>query len=193
MNKTARSFEINMIISTILTLILGIILIIAPEESLKLITILIAFILFIIGIIQVYDYIKKPSEERINSISLILGIILICIGIFLYIRNEALVKFITSIIGLVVVIKSLFKIQYAFNIKSISKKWIYNLIVGLISLIVGLFLLINPFRSAEIFLKIIGIVLVIGSILELIETYLVLHSLKDSKELNYVEKQKEDK
>ena len=90
-------------------------------------------------------------------------------------------------------IKSLFKIQFALNLKNISDKWTYNLIVGIVSMIMGLILLFNPFESAALFLRIIGIILVIGSIAELIETGVVMHSLSDVKELEFVEKTKKNK
>ena len=60
-------------------------------------------------------------------------------------------------------------------------------------MIMGLILLFNPFESAALFLRIVGIILVIGSIAELIETGVVMHSLSDVKELEFVEKTKKTK
>ena len=55
---------------------------------------------------------------------------------------------------------------------------------------IGILLLINPFESAEVFLRIIGGILAVGSILELIETIMVLRTIDDVKELPFEDKSK---
>lgn len=188
----AKRCEKNMLISTVITLVLGIVLAFEPGGSIKVITGLIATLFLLIGVLQVVDYFKQSKVEKMMSLSLILGIILLGIGIFLFLNIESLVNFITTIIGLSLIVKSLFKLQYSFNIKGISDKWFYNLIVGALGIILGVVLLVNPFHSAEVFLRIIGIILAIGSIAELVETFMVLRTIDDAKELDFEEKVKKD-
>lgn len=188
----AKRCEKNMLISTILTLILGIVLIFKPDSSIKVITGLIAVVFMVLGLLQLVDYVRQNREERIISLSLILGIILFGLGIFLFVNLESLVEFITTLIGITIVIKSLFKIQFSFNIRGISAKWFYNLIIGIAEIILGIVLLINPFDSAVVFLRVVGILLVIGSILEFIETIMVLRTLDDAKEIPFTEKHPHD-
>ena len=64
------------------------------------------------------------------------------------------------------------------------KERIHNLIAGLVSMGLGILLIVNPFGSAELFLRIMGIVIVIGSIAELIETAMVMKTLEDVKEID---------
>lgn len=188
-----KKCEQSMMAGTLITLILGIILAINPVGSIKLITAIIAFLFTAIAIFQIFEYIIMSKQEKYMSFSLVLGIVCLVIGLYLFFNTGSLVKFITIIIGACVCIKSLFKIQFALNLKNISDKWTYNLIVGIVSMIMGLILLFNPFESAALFLRIIGIILVIGSIAELIETGVVMHSLSDVKELEFVEKNKKNK
>lgn len=190
----AKRCEKNMLISTIVTLILGIVLAFEPQASIKVITAIIAVLFMLIGALQLIDYIRQSREEKMMSLSLILGIILFSVGMFLFVNLESLVRFITTLIGITICIKSLFKIQFALNIKDISPKWFYNLIVGIAGMVLGIVLLINPFDSAIIFLRIVGFLLIVGSIIELIETSLVLRTLDDAKEIPFVEKHsKEEK
>lgn len=189
--------EKSMLISTAVTLVLGVVLAFEPGKSIKGITAIIAILFMLIGIIQLIDYIRQERIEKMMSLSLILGIILLGIGVFLFINLESLINFITTLIGITIMIKSLFKLQFAFNIKGMSDKWFYNLIVGAAGMILGIVLLVNPFQSAEIFLRIIGVLLVIGSIAELVETFMVLRTLDDVKddaiELAFEEKKHKDK
>lgn len=143
--------EKNMLISTVVTLILGIVLAFEPGKSIKGITAIIAILFMLIGVFQLIDYLRQDRVEKMMSLSLILGLILCGIGIFLFINLESLVRFITTLIGITIMIKSLFKLQFAFNIKGMSEKWFYNLVVGIAGMVLGIVLLLNPFESAEIF------------------------------------------
>ena len=189
----AKRCEKNMLFSSVVTLVLGIVLAFEPGGSIKVITGLIAIIFLLIGVLQLVEYLRQSKVEKMMSLSLILGIILVSIGVFLFLNLESLVSFITTIIGIFLLVKSLFKIQYAFNIKGISEKWFYNLIVGLAGIGLGIILLVNPFKSAEVFLRIVGILLAIGSIAELIETSMVLQTIEDAKEIPFEEKTKKEK
>ncbi len=185
-----RRCERSMLFSTIITLILGLVLVFEPGGSIRVITSLIAVMFIFIGAIQLIDYFRQSKEEKIMSLSLILGIILCGIGVFLFINLNALVNFITTVIGVMILVKSLFKIQFAFNIRGISDKWFYNLIVGGVGITLGVILLLNPFSSAELFLRIVGGILSFSSILEIVETFVVMKTLDDAKNLPFSEKNK---
>ncbi len=189
--------EKSMLISTAFTFVLGMVLTFAPGKSIRVITGVIATFFVLIGVLQLIEYLRQSRLEKVTSLSLVLGILLCGIGTFLFINLESLVSFITTLIGITIIIKAIFKLQFALNVRALSDKWIYNLVIGLACLILGILLLVNPFKSAELFLRIIGILLAIGSILELIETFMVLHSLNEVKddaiELQFEEKKKKGK
>lgn len=191
----AKRCEKNMLFSTVLTLILGIVLAYSPEGSIKVITGIIAALFLLIGILQLVDYVKQSKVEKMMSLSLILGILLSVVGIFLFINLESLANFITTLIGIAILIKSLFKLQFAFNIRDISDKWFYNLIVGIVGIILGIVLLVNPFDSAKMFLRIVGIIFIIGSIVELVEICMVIKTIDghEAIELPFEEKVKKEK
>lgn len=191
----AKRCEKNMLFSTVLTLILGIVLAYSPEGSIKVITGIIAALFLLIGILQLVDYVKQSKVEKMMSLSLILGILLSVVGIFLFINLESLANFITTLIGIAILIKSLFKLQFAFNIRDISDKWFYNLIVGIVGIVLGIVLLVNPFDSAKMFLRIVGIIFIIGSIVELVEICMGIKTIDEHEviELPFEEKVKKEK
>lgn len=193
MIENAKRLEKGLMGSSVLTLILGLVLLIAPGASLKFITFIIALGAILMGVIQLVEYIKMPKENRIMSLSLILGVVLLAVGIFLMLNLTALVNFITLMIGIFVAIKSVFKIQFALNLRGISDKWKYNLVVGLVGMTLGVLLIFNPFGSAEMFLRIIGLILAVSSVIELIEASSIMHTLDDAKELPFEEKPKKSK
>lgn len=175
----AKSCEKSMLVSTIFVLLLGIVLAIEPTGSIRMLTFIIAIMFLGVGIFQIVSYLRSPKEERMTSFSFIIGIILAAVGLFLILNVDSLVKFITVLIGVTISIKSLFKIQFALNLKGISDKWKYNLVFGLVGLSLGILMLLNPFSSAILFLRIMGIVFIVGSIAELIEIIAVLRNLNE--------------
>lgn len=184
----AKRCEKSMLMTTVITLVLGIVLLIEPSGSIQVLTAVVAILCMIIGGLQIIEYIRQKREEKMMSLSLVLGVILLSVGLYLMFNLKSLVIFFTNIIGIVICIKALFKIQYACNIKGISDKWNYNLIVGAISMVIGIILICNPFQSAELFLRIIGVLLIISSLAEIVETGIVIRSLDDAKEIKFTEK-----
>lgn len=184
----AKKSEKKMMLTSLVTLILGIILAIDPEGSLKMLTAVIGILFMIAGGFSVFNFFRKDKADRFSNSSLVVGILMLSGGLYLALNTESLVSFITIVIGISLFIKSLFKIQFALIDKKFSDKWKYNLIVGLLTMTLAILLISNPFGSTATFLRIIGIVLVAVSVVEIISTYSVYKSLKDYKELSYVEK-----
>lgn len=193
MIDNAKRCEKGMMGSSVLTLVLGFILLIEADGAVKFLTFIIALFAIITGIFQLIEYLRLPRENKMTSLSMIIGIFFLAVGVFLMISLESLVNFIMLVIGLCIAIKSVFKIQFALNLRDLSNKWKYNLVVGLIGMTLGVLLIFNPFKSAVIFLRIIGLVLVISSIIEIIEGGMVIRTLDDAQELPFVEKNKKSK
>lgn len=189
--NSAKRYRKTCLISSIATLILGVVLMMEPASSLKIITLIIGLMTLITGCFWIYDYIKAPQEEKMISKSLLLGLVSACVGVYLIINTESLVNFITVIIGLTITVKSIVKLQFAVNIRSFSTTWKYNLVFALLGITLGILLLANPFKGAEVFFRIIGVVMIVGSVMELIECAFIMKNLnikEAKKELRWVDK-----
>ena len=188
MIDSQKKNEKSMLLTDLVTLILGIILMIEPKGSIRIMTATIGILFIIAGIFSVISYIKKPKELKIRNVSLVVGILMITGGLYISLSTESLVKFVTLILGISLFVKSLFKVQFALNTKSVSSKWKSNLIMGLITMFLGIILFLNPFDSAAAFLRICGIALAVMSAVDMVTTFMVIRSLKDYKELSFVDK-----
>lgn len=184
----AKRSEKSIIASSILTLVVGIMLAIYPGNTLSLIGKVIGAALMIIGAIQIVVFFKNTKEDRIASASFALGIILFAVGLYIFINDKSLTNIFTTIIGLLICIKSIYKIQLAISLKDYSNSWKYNLVSGLIVLSLGLIIIFYPIETAATVLRIIGIVLVISSIYEIAESLVVIKKIDDVKDLPFKEK-----
>jgi uncharacterized membrane protein HdeD (DUF308 family) len=187
----------GMLVYTIIMLVIGIIFAVNPGTSINVMTGFIAILAMLLGGYFVFDYIKTPREQKLLSFSLAFGIVLIGIGLFIFLKRDALINFITVLIGITLIVKAIYKLQIALNIRKLTKGWKYNLLVALLTFTMGLILVIYPEGSAETFLRIIGIVIALGAIGELVETAYVMGTIKeditptvasDAKELPFEEK-----
>ena len=183
-----KKIEKSMIFSTIVTLVLGLLLTIFPEESLRILAYIIGIALIVMGGAFIIDYVRGSRLDKITSISFVLGTIFVALGIFFIIAHLKLASFIMVIIGIIFLIKGLCKIQLAFNVRGVLDSWKYNLIVGLLTLTIGLVLIINPTESVDTFLRIVGIFIIVGSFADLAESIWILRDLDKVKDADFVDK-----
>ena len=164
-----KKIEKSMIFSTIVTLVLGLLLTIFPDMSLKILAYVIGISLMVMGGAFIIDYVKGTRLEKITSISFVLGVIFIGVGLFFIVAHAKLLNFIMVIIGIIFLIKGLCKVQLALNVRGVLDAWKYNLIVGAVTLSIGLILVLNPGKSVETFLRVVGIFIIVGSFADLAE------------------------
>ena len=93
-----------------------------------------------------------------NNSDIILGVICIWIALFLYAYYAALVVMIPVVLSLYAVILGILSL-----LKYIDKKGKYYLVVSLFSFAIGIIMLIKPYFTIDIYLKILGIYLIISS------------------------------
>ena len=180
MIETIKKSMKGMILYTIIMLVVGIIFAVNPGTSINVMTGFIAVLAMLLGGYFVFDYIRTPRENKLLSFSLAFGIVLIGIGLFIFLKRDALINFITVLIGIVLIVKAIYKFQIALNIRKLSKGWKYNLLVALLTLTMGLVLVLYPDGSAHAFLRIVGIVIALGAIGELVETAYVMGTIKEA-------------
>lgn len=146
--------------STLLMALIGFILAIIPGESIKLLTASLGAVILGYGVYLIVNYIMNKNN---NSLLLALAIVCFFIGLVLVINSTALADIALTIIGVIVFFKGLTKLYFNSAIGNT-----YGLCVGIFEGLLGIILLINPFSSAALFLRIIGIFLLISALADFI-------------------------
>ena len=176
MKNIKKIMNKNMIISIIIFLV-GLILFLKPDVTLKSITIVIGILLILLGSGPVIDLIK--SKEKKLSFSIAPSIILFTIAFIFFFSPEILISIIPILIGVALVMSSAFKLQNIYNIKKTNNIFnIWRIVITLIILILGILLIINPFEGAIAGMKVIGMFLMIYSILDVIDVILIKKVIK---------------
>src|SRR5699024_7686420 len=107
-----------------------------------------------------------------NNLIMISGILYSVLGIIIIIYPYSIINLVTICLGVYLLINGLLKIKVAINLKNITNKWIGTLVMGIVTIILGILLIFNPFAGITI-TKLAGAFLVIVAIFDLIDTYVI--------------------
>lgn len=153
------------LITMIAGLITGIILIAKPEQSVQFICIIFAAVLILLGIGSLISYFTKLKFTFLA----VIGVILIIIGVLVFLRYERLVSAVIFIFGLFVTISGIVDFVSALDArKNNLKSWIFSIVMSVGVTILGIVVLINPFDSAILLTRLLGLSLIIYAMLDLI-------------------------
>ena len=155
---------------TLILGLVGLVLLLIPGTLNKLIGILIGVALLAVGIIAIVKYIKEKDNG--NSLNLVSGILYSVLGVIIIIYPYSIINLVTICLGVYLVINGLLKLKLSFVLKRITDKWIGTLIMGIITVILGVVLIFNPFAGITI-TKLAGAFLVVVAVFDLIDTYII--------------------
>ena len=173
------------VISSCLLLLLGLFLFFKSGATLMAISYFIGAILMAIGIIAIVRFIRNSNRDVFNQLNIVYGVISIIAGIFLITMPEAIGSAIPIIVGIIIIISSSMKIQQALILKNLDNRYfLASLITALICLVCGVIILFNPFKSAVVVTKIIGLFIAIYAILDLVNTLILRKSNSISVEIS---------
>ena len=164
---------------SIIFLILGIIFLIFPNISIKIVAYLIAIILIGSGIYLTYleIYTKNfllPIDTLFN------GILSILFGIIILIYPDIFKIIIPIILGTYFILDSIFKLKLVVLLRRIdNKSWIVTLLLTILSIICGIILILNPIDSSIALALFAGITLIIYSLSGIIDMILFKKNIHD--------------
>ena len=155
---------------TLILGLVGLVLLLIPGTLNKLIGILIGVALLAVGIIAIVKYIKEKDNG--SSLNLVSGILYSVLGVIIIIYPYSIINLVTICLGVYLVINGLLKLKLSFVLKRITDKWIGTLTMGIITVILGILLIFNPFAGITI-TKLAGAFLVVVAVFDLIDTYII--------------------
>ena len=165
--------------SAVIYFFLGTVIACAPTETINLVTYLIEAFFIIIGVITIINFIRVSSKNDILSIGFIHGVACILIAIFLIMNPALLVSILPFCIGIWMFIGSLKKLQLIMKLGDIGVKVsFWYIIFAILMLTISFIAIFNPFETAALIVRMLGIGIVIYSIFDLFENISVIRFLK---------------
>lgn len=177
-----KELKKNMILLAVFYLILGIILVLFPEGSGYAICYLIGGLTIIYGIFHLVLYQRTKSPFVTYRYDLVQGIIGLAIGIYVMIVPEILIETLPVVLGVVVMIDSIVKIQNAWDLKRMGyDRWWLVMIGALVTLVFGLLMVFYPFTVYLSVIVFVGISLIVNGVSDLITIFILNKKVKEFK------------
>lgn len=162
MNSTVKGLKHVIVGISAALLVMGICLILWPGISTVVICRIVAAGLMILGIIKTVLYFYRNRWGIPNYLERSSGILDITISLMLLIHPEDAILILPIVLGILILINSVFVVHIAVQMKSIGLgNWIYLLILGILGIAAGLFLVLNPFTGAKTLTILLGAALVL--------------------------------
>lgn len=165
--KDERRNTINFIVFSIGYVLLGLLMILAPEQSKRLICYILGAGIIVFGIVRIAWYFAKDEVSRAFHNDIPSGIILVIAGVYLIARPDAIWDWLPVILGLAVVFDSIIKLQRAFDLRRTGfAPWWGVLAAALATAVLGLLLILDIFGK-NILVYYLGAVLVADGLINL--------------------------
>ncbi len=170
------------LLTALLTIIMGIVLLLLPNATNKVVGIIVGIIFLIEGINSVYKYFHREGAKLYN-LNLIFGVLYALLGVVIILYPFTVVEFVTVCLGIYMIINGASKVNYALWLKRGNEEsWLITLATGILIAIVGILVIFNPFASLTL-TKLAGAFLIITGILDFMDTILFRNRSKEIMEI----------
>lgn len=166
------------------TSLLGLVLTVCPGLASSVVFNLIGAVGIAIGVIQLIRYFNLDSKAAMASNGMFFGLVWLVGGILIIALKGFLLSLLPIIFGMILLVGGIGKLQYALNFKRMGvKRWYFEMAATILSIAFGAIILINPFSTALLLMRIVGIALLIEGVQNLISRY----AYKKAEEVYYTE------
>ena len=164
------------IVESLIFAILGIILIVKPDTTVKVISYILGAGLIIIGAYKIIEYIREKGKRDLYNYQLIYGVMAIVIGLIAIIYSSTIGTIFRIIIGIWILYSAVVRASSALKLRTTNSKiWIYTLIIAIAMFICGLYIVLNE----GTIIVTIGVLMVIYAVMDIIENLIFIRHLDD--------------
>lgn len=152
----------DFLLSSIFSIILGIILIIWGGATLILLGRMIGIILLLIGAAYLLNFFMGSMNYSLNGI---VGGVIALIGIWILIEPKVIVSIVPIVIGVVLIFHGVKSITYSIESRDYgNERWGIGVLLGVVSIILGVLCIVGAFGIMKIAFAVIGIALIYSGI-----------------------------
>lgn len=180
MKETFKRIKADMILSAVLCAVMGIVIFVWPDKTIDVLCKILAVGLILIGVVNLISYVTNRS---IHPFAGPLGLIVLLVGFWIFMKPESIVSLVPIVIGVLLVIHGVQDIKVAIESKDNGyERWWSMLIVGSVSLIFGIICIVNAFGLVKLALRFVGIALIYDGASDLWVVWKAVRMAKAAKE-----------
>lgn len=151
----------NIILTGIICIAIGIIFILAPSFILKSIGYVLCICTGIYGLFHIFAYFKNPSGDYVLDKRLAYGLVFLLLSVYLLFNPEVPSTIMPYLFGFVLLAGSFSNIQDSLDLhRAKYKNWWVSLLIAVVSMILGIVIIGNPFTVSTVLLSFTGAALI---------------------------------
>ena len=175
----AKKLKWNLILMSVLYLGLGIFLLMRPSTALNVVCYALGGVVLVCAAVQLVRYFAVERGIFQSQLTLISGIICLGLGAFLILRSDIVVRILPIVFGLFVIFDSLGRIQNALDLRRCEyPSWKGFLLLPVLSVVLGVVLIVNPFGAMETLVMAIGVILIVEGAINLLSALYTVLALR---------------
>ena len=156
-------------VAAIAVLLFGLALLIWPGITADLILNICGCALIIAGAFCIIRYFVKKDSYLAYNWSLAMGLLLLTGGISLVALKGLLLAIVPLLFGIALLVAGIAKVQAAFNMQRMHfRSWYLTLIAAAISCVLGLLIILHPFGTGLVLIRVIGASIAIEAVQDLL-------------------------
>ncbi len=160
-----KKYKIGAIILSVLTIVLGAAMIIWPDISALTACYLVGAVCIAMGIYELIRYFELGLAGVLFRFDLGAGIFSILAGIILICHPLGAMTVLPVILGVYIIMSGIFSIQVSTELRLFGySSWWTSLILGIVGILLGVFMIFDPFTGAAALMIYIGISLLVTGI-----------------------------
>ncbi len=165
-----KSIRNSLVATSVLYIVLGVILLIFPETSLKLACTVIGVITLIYGGVRIASYFRDGGVYS-NRFDLFFGVVLAAVGVFLLVCPQFIVSLIPIGLGIYILVDSFTAMKKALDMKALGfERWWVSFLVALLLAAFGVVMIINPFGTVASLVMFIGVGFIFDGVYTIVNT-----------------------
>lgn len=170
MAAKVKKKEVSRLVLHLTMLLLGAALIIWPVNAAGVLTITVGVVLMGCGAIEAVLFALDKEKSALDVGRLIGGIILFILGLYLLLNPDTLARILNWFFGSIIILYGLVNLVSSFLSKKLGGRWWISLLLSICAILLGVVILLDPFKTVTILMYVVGGTLIIAAITGIITT-----------------------
>ena len=156
--------KLGAILTALILIVIGFLLVIHPGNALQTIFRILAIGLFLTGLVGIIGYFRR----RESVYDLLIAAIELIVAVIILVHRNFAINVYPVIVGILLLLDGIGNLLTAFSMKKENNSsWGFVLVFSLITLVFGLVILFNPFKTAQVMVAVTGIALIYEGVVRL--------------------------
>lgn len=180
MKNSVIKYSLRSILVALALCFLGVVIIIKADTVLFWIIKIIGAVLLIDSAIRFISFFRLDPEERSFSVDIVRAVVEAVMGIVAVVNSSSVVTLLYVFAGFIVVIEGILHLQFVLTSRRVLTHWLPNLLIAIVSVIIGVFIILNPLMTGKFVNIFIGVEILVTALISL-GGYIILIFFRPSK------------